>query len=601
MKLQTQWDLSKLGKGINDPRFKKERVLVLEKVQAFAKKWGKDKSFLNDEKKLRKALDQYNDIAEIGNKESLYLFLALSLNGGNIELQAAAKKLDDFGNQLSEYIRFFMLELAQTEKKYQKIFIQSLELKPYHQLLKDLFASAQHNLSEKEEKILSLKSGVASGNWAAMLDEFLSQEEETIWLEKTISGKTKIIKEKVPFEKILSELSSPKKKIRESAEHAMNKVLVRLAPIAEKEMNSLLEDKKINDELRSFARPDTARHLAEGVSPEIVDTLRTVVAKNFSLAHDFYRLKAKLLKQDSFRYAERNLRYGKLHKKYSYQESVRIVEQAFSRIDTEFVNIFQGLVSSGAVDVFPKKGKTGGAFCASHGVLDPIYIMLNYTETARDVTTLAHETGHAIHASCARGELQLNYTPPMATAEVASTFCEDFVFEEMLAGVSDEERLVMMLDKLQDQINTIFRQIAAYNFEFELHHAFREAGYLSRDAIGKIFNTHMQSYLGKKVRFDSDSALGWIYWGHFRSPFYVYSYAMGLLCAKAMQSKLKKDPSFIKEIKEFYQTGSSLSPKEIFAKMGVDITKADFWQEGIDEIGELLKETKKLAKKLKRI
>jgi oligoendopeptidase F len=153
--------------------------------------------------------------------------------------------------------------------------------------------------------------------------------------------------------------------------------------------------------------------------------------------------------------------------------------------------------------------------------------------------------------------------------------------------------------KLNSDVSTIFRQVACYRFEQELHQTFRAKGYLSKNEIGKIFLKHMKSYMGPTVIQSPGAENWWVYWSHIRNFFYVYSYASGLLISKAMQNKVKQDPAFIEKVKVFLAAGSSASPKDIFAKMGIDITDKKFWTNGLTEIDGQLKEAEKLAKKLK--
>ena len=189
----------------------------------------------------------------------------------------------------------------------------------------------------------------------------------------------------------------------------------------------------------------------------------------------------------------------------------------------------------------------------------------------------------------------------MCTAEVASTFCEDFVIDELLTDADDEMKLVMMINQLEDKVATIFRQIAAYNFEKELHEEFRKKGYLPGKEIGELFNKHMKSYMGDAVSFDEDSGRGWIYWSHFRSSFYVFAYAMALLVSQYAKKQLTNDPSYLMKINEFYETGSSKSPDMIFKSLGIQVNNDKQWMEGINQVRELLKQTTKLAKKLGKI
>jgi oligoendopeptidase F len=307
------------------------------------------------------------------------------------------------------------------------------------------------------------------------------------------------------------------------------------------------------------------------------------------------------MKVDKIAYHERSVSSGEIKQQFDYKKSVALVGQAIEGIDSDFYNIYKDMIDGGRVDVFPKKGKRGGAFCMYWGYSDPVYVMLNHTNRVTDVTTLAHEMGHAIHGTLTKKESAINYNTPMFVAEIASNFCEEYVFDLISGDLSDKERLILNMEKIGSFVSSTQRQVAAYNFERQIHDEFRKEGYLSKEHIGKIFTKHMKSYMGNSVSQDVGSENWWVYWNHFRSPFYVYTYASGLLLANAMRSKVSENPEYITSIKKFFSTGTSISPKDLFDSIGIDITDPHFWQAGIDEINDLLKETKKLAKKLGKI
>jgi oligoendopeptidase F len=228
--------------------------------------------------------------------------------------------------------------------------------------------------------------------------------------------------------------------------------------------------------------------------------------------------------------------------------------------------------------------------------------MLNHTDELKDVRTIAHESGHAINSELMKKRCDtLSCGMVLSTAEVASTFMEDFVTERLLKEADDEAKLSLMMDKLNEEISTIFRQIACYKFEQMLHKEFRNRGYLSKEEIGEIFQKNMAAYMGDAVKMSPGSENWWIYWSHIRRFFYVYSYASGLLISKALQSKVRKNKSFIKDVKEFLASGTTDSPKNIFAKLGIDITKKEFWDNGLKEVEDLLDKTEAFARKLKKI
>lgn len=597
MKLQTTWNLSGLGSGINDPAFIQERELMKKKYTSFARKWKKDKSFLTDEKSLKKALDQYEKLSNLGTKELTYIYLMRQVDSSNIDLQKAEKKAEEFFQSLTKDIRFFTLELGTIEIKKQKQFLKSSILENYKHFLENTFDQSKYRLSEKEEHILSLKSGVSHGNWQSMLEQFLSKETREVLIQEN----KKNIKKEQTFAQIQALIHHKNKRVRDTAAVAMHDILNSYSDLAEKEFNSILENKKINDDLRGYERADHARILSDDVTFDIVDTMTEVVTDNFSLAKGYYKLKSQLMKTEKLQYHERNVSLGEIKQEFNYEKSVELVGQAIQGIDPEFHDIYQDMIQDGRVDVFPRKGKRGGAFCMYWGHSDPVYVMLNHTDRVTDVTTLAHEMGHAIHGTLTKAETPLNYDTPMFVAEIASNFCEEYVFDLISENLSDKERLILNMEKIGGFISSVQRQVAAYNFEREIHNEFRKEGYLSKETLGKTFTKHMKSYMGPAVSQDPGSENWWVYWGHFRKPFYVYTYASGLLLANAMRAKVSENPEYISSIKKFFSTGTSISPQELFNSIGIDITDPHFWQSGIDEIKDLLKETKKLAKKLGKI
>ena len=186
----------------------------------------------------------------------------------------------------------------------------------------------------------------------------------------------------------------------------------------------------------------------------------------------------------------------------------------------------------------------------------------------------------------------------MSTAEVASTFFEDFAMQEMLWDQWDDQKLALMMLKLWDEVSTIFRQVAAYQFETALHHAYRERGYLWYAEIWEIFGRHMASYMWESVAQSVWSQNRWIHRSHFRSYFYVYSYASWLLISKSLQKQYRSDHQFLDKIQYFLAAWSSESPQQLFAKMGIDSTQSAFWQQWCDEFEQLLAQAEQLANKV---
>src|SRR3989339_51697 len=594
-KKQIIWDLTSLLSGDNDPKIEEEKKLIEQEAYGFINKWKDRDDYLQEPSILKEALDESEKMSRNYGDVGFYFWLRTSQDQNNPELKAKENKLHDFYQKIANDMRFFGMRVAKIPESEQGKFLEYEGLNEYKHYLETSFTEAKYLLSEKEENILSLESKAGFSNWVDMVESFLSKEEGEIISENSE-------REIKPLAEIMSLLSSQSKETRDSASEVLNKILKKHSDVAEHEINSILHSKKVDDDLRGIERPDLERHISDDIDSEVVDALIDSVSSRFDTAKKFYQLKAKLMGVDKLKYHERNVPYGNIDKKYSYEDASNLVLKVFKKLDKQFFDIYDGFIKKSQIDVYPRKNKRDGAFCAGNLITQPTYILLNHADKLHDVLTIAHEAGHGINSELMKEKQNaLNFGTPMATAEVASTFMEDFVLEDILEGADDELRLAIMVDKLNGDISTIFRQIACYQFEQELHKDFREKGYLSKEDIGKIFQKNMSAYMGDFVEQSEGSENWWIYWGHIRSFFYVYSYASGLLISKSMQNSVKEDPKFIEEVKEFLSAGLSDSPKNIFKKLGIDITDKIFWKKGLDEVDALLNETETLAKKLGKI
>lgn len=592
MDIRTEWDFSELTKS----DFSEERKKIEKAFLNFRDKWKNNSEYLEKPEVLKEALDEYNEILENQvhcGSEGYYYFLRSEIEENNTEVRAKYGEVTDLMIKLGNEIMFFSLTLAKVSEEKQKEFLKSDLLKEYKHFLEVLFANSKYYLEEGEEKILNLKSKPANELWAKMVSSLLSKEtREVLDNEGKISEKN--------YSEMLSLLENSDKKIREDSAQKLNEIFDKYIDVAEFELNALLEDKKINDGLKGAKRPDEFRNVENDLESEIVDNLVTAIIKRNDISRKYYKLKSKLLGLDKLKYYEKTLGYGETSKRFNYEDSVNLISKVLYSLEENFGDIFDKYNKNGQVDVFPKKGKRGGGFCSHWSINHPTYIMLNHTNSLRDVLVIAHETGHGINNEYMKKQKGIYFDTPFATAETASTFMEDFVFRELLKNTDDEEKLSILMQKINDDISTIHRQIGIYKFEMELHDSYRKEGYLSKDRIGEIWRKNMEEYLGEFVDC-SEAGNWWIYVPHIRYYFYTYAYAFGLLVSKSMQKMVREDKSSIEKVKEFLSTGTSESPKNIFMKMGIDITDKEFWNKGLDEMEELLNETEELAQKLGKI
>jgi len=593
--MQTTWNLNDLFTSDNDPAIELEKQKLQKQANDFVAKWEHRTDWLENATSLAQILTDYESWKADGGlygKVGYYFFLRTSQNLLDSELKAKQNQINEQSTRIANQMQFVELRISNISKEAQQRFLTSSELAHFKHFLERIFAQKKHLLSEKEEKIVS-SFAFHTEKWSGMVAQLLSKEEAFV--------DNKLL----TFEEILAKTYGKSETTRDEAAKQFNQIILKHSDVAEHELNALLQHKKITDELRGFARADSARLFSDDINEKIVDTLLNTLQKNISISRDYYVLKAKLLGKQKLAYHERNVSYGSISKTYTFEEAVVILRRVFSKLGNEFLAIFNTYLEQGRIDAYPAKGKRGGAFMtADGGITNPIFILLNFTGSLQDVQTFAHEMGHACNYEMMKKTSNaLTWETSYLTLESPSTFMEDFVSEDILAHTTDkEEKLSILMSKINTDVSTIFRQTSLYEFELELHAEFRKKGYLSRTEIGSLFQKHMANYTGEAVEQSEGSENWWIYVQHIRYMFYVYSYAAGLLISKSMQKRLKENLQFIEHIKQFYSSGMSKSPLHILQDaLGIDATKSDVWQEGLDQTAQLLKQAQQLAKDLGHI
>lgn len=584
-KIKKEWDFSMFYKGKNDPNIEKDLMATERAYASFARKYEKNDSYLKSAHKLAQACRDYETLLASPKAVRPYAYFGLLKikNSSDDEVTAKLTKVDDRLTNAGNKLVFFKLSLGKIPPVTQKQYLKHSALMPYRYFLEKVFARSKYHLPEGEEKLLSLVSTPAYDMWRNAFDKLLSNQ--VIEFE----GK------KMPINEALGQLSQLPTKERRLLDSAIAKQLKEVAFLAEAEINAIYNLKKIKDEVRGYDKPYSAMIIGNEDDIQVVERLVDTVQKYYRISHRFYKAKAKILKLKKLTYADRVAPVGTTTRKYSFDETVEILRSAFSKVGDNYVKTLDQYLQKGQVDVFPKKGKQGGAFCWGNTGI-PTVVMLNHTNSFASVTTFAHEMGHAFHTELSKGQPTIYQSYTTSVAEVASTLFENFAFDEVFKTLTEEEKVVALHDKINNTISTIMRQIACFSFELDLHQKIREEGYVSSRDIATCLNKHMSAYLGPIVKMKENDGYFFTNWSHIRRHFYVYTYAFGELVSRALYSKYKKDRTFMKDIEKFLSAGGSMPPKDIFKSIGIDISDPKFFEDGLLEIEAELKELEKLIR-----
>jgi len=587
------WNLSLLYSSPKDPQIEKDVTAFESEVKTFADRYDIKNSkgelvCFSDDNIFLDALKLYEKIsANQSMKALLYFMYSTHMDARNNDASAKLALLENRITVALSNIVFFSVSLSKISLTRQKELLADKKFAHFKVFLERIFSDAKYMLSVAEEKIMSVKDLPARSMWVSANERILSTQ--------TVSWKGKQIPVQAASQLIPN---LPTAAERKKLFFSLTSTLKKIAPFAEAEINAVFTDKKINDELRKYATPYETTVVSYRNDPKVVDQLRKVVTDNVKVAHDFYRLKAKLLKQKSLAYYDRGAKIGVTKSKYTFDKTISILKDIFGSIDPQFKSILEGYIKNGQIDVLPRVGKRGGAYCSS-SYHNPTFILLNHTDDLHSFTTCAHELGHAFHFELSQIQSALYSDISTSLAETASTLFESIAFREIYKTLSDKEKIIVLHDRINDDISTIFRQIACFNFELDLHAALRAKGYLSKEEIADIHNKNMSMYLGPVFNLKQDDGYFFVTWPHIRNFFYVYTYAYGMLVSKALLRRYKKDPSFWKKIEQFLSAGGKDSPENILKEIGIDVSSPDFFKEGLMEIADDIKELERLTKKVK--
>ncbi len=558
--IKEQWNLKKqYYKSDSDKQIELDIEYTIKRYNDFALKWRKQ-DFTGKSPILLLALTEYEALCADPrlSKVARYFSLRSELNATDSKADKALALLQKRIRPASNNLMFFTLELGKIPSNKQKEFLNDPSLIHFKYFLKRIFENAKHDLTEAEEKIISLKAQPLS-LWSQMTDKLISTS-EVVWQSKPLP---------LPeaFETIETLPSGKKPKLWDIIISKVDSFGIS----SEFEFNAIITDVRNEDALRKYSKPYSATALAyEHNEKSIEELVEVMSSEGFVLSRKFYTLKAKYHGVKTIPYA---CKYDAIDVEptIDFSEALLVCRDVFYQVNPLYGEIFDKMLKDGQIDVFPKKGKRGGAFM-SNQTGHPVNVLLNHTSTMKALETLAHEMGHAVHASRSATNSALYDGHSIVTAETASTLFENLVFNAIYAQAPEAVKLVLLHDKLTRDIATMQRQIAFFNCELEIHNTIHDKGAMTHEELKRCMYKHLVSYLGKSVKIELLDGASYVYVPHLRYGFYVYSYTFGHLMSSIIARNYQADNSYRKEIDIFLTSGSMDTVDNIFKKIGIDTT-----------------------------
>ena len=580
------WDLSDLYSSLDDARINIDIEELKSMIYNFRKYKGRIAS-LNG-KELYKALIEYENIEELMSKLASYSYLKYSENLASEENIKFYQRIKEELTVFYADILFFTLELNKIpDDRLEELFAESKSLTVYKQVIDDIRVEKPHQLNERLEKLFLDKSITSSDAWVRLYDEIMDN------MEFEYKG------EKYNKTEILTLMNSNNDKVREETSKIFGETLGKSAKIFALITNTLAKDKEINDKWRNFKTPISSRNLSNLIEDDVVETLRETVKNNYkNTAHRYYKWKAKELGKEKLDYYDRNspLPYND-DKTYTYEEAKELVLSAYSDFSPTMAEIGKKFFDNNWIDVPTRQGKMSGGYMMPTTPKVHPYILLNFQGKSDDVSTLAHELGHAIHQTLADKNGYLMSRTPLTLAETASVFGEQLAFRKILNQEQDlQKKKAILAGKIEDMLNTVVRQIAFLEFETKVHNE-RKNGELPLERINEIWLETQKESLGEDVfNFNEEYKYYWMYIPHFiHSPFYVYSYAFGDCLVNSLYNiYLEKPEGFEEKYLNLLKAGSTKRYDQLLKPFDLNPKTQEFWQNGINVITNFIDELEKM-------
>ena len=538
---------------------------------------------------LLQALVAYETLQERIGKPQMYAQLLFAADSDSDTNKSLSQKAAEFGNLMARQLLFFELEIMTIADEVFASLSGDDRLANYRHFLENVRKFRSHTLPEREEQLLKRKDLTGADAFSRLFDELSASFRYRL----TIAGEER----EFTGEELLGLLHHHDPAVREQAfatflvRHEENGIVYSAV------FNDITLDHSQELELRGYATPMEPTNIANEIDAPVVERLMTVSEANYSLARDYFRLKARLLKLPKLKNTDIYAPVGEACRSYTFAEAKELVLAAYREFNPAYGPIIEAFFSERRIDALPRPGKSGGAFCMGMTPSLPPYVLLNFTGNLRDVATIAHELGHGLHFVLAGEQTMLNYHAPLPLAETASVFGEMLLTRYLLGRETDPAvKTALLCAKIEDIIATTFRQNVLTRFEERLHLERRE-GLLTTSRICSLWWEENDRLYGDAVSMIEPYRWGWSYISHFiHTRFYCYSYTFAeLLVLSLYGNYLREGAAFIPRYEAILRSGAALSPADTVRPAGIDLLDPGFWQKGYDFLRELIEELQGLV------
>jgi oligoendopeptidase F len=585
----TGWDLSELLPSTEETVVSARLAELEENVAAFVAK--RDRLSPNlDPAEFLALMRQYETLVEQVYKLGAYGNLWFSADTQSQAALTYRNRMQQVYTDVQNRTLFFDLWWKElSDEQAAALLPQGEENADFRHYLIDLRRTKPYTLDEKSEQIVNLKDA----NGMETVITLYSMLTNRLEFQLEVDGERKTLTR----DALMSYVHSPRPELRAAAYQELYRVYEQEANILAQVYVSRVRD-WYNEQvgLRNYSSPIAVRNVANDIPDAAVDALLEVSRANVGVFQRYFKLKAGWLGMEKLRRYDIYAPLAGSDREVAYGNAVETVLDTFEHFHPQIAEQAARVFNQNHIDSEVRKGKRGGAFCATVLPSMTPWVLMNYTGKVRDVATLAHELGHAIHSMMAEEHSVLTQHATLPLAETASVFAEMLLTERLLAEERDPMvRRELLATSVDDMYATVMRQAFFVLFERDAHDAIMANK--SPQELHDLYMANLREQFGDSVEIPPEFQYEWVSIPHiYHTPFYCYAYSFGQLLVLSLYRRYQQEgeafkPGYLKLL----AYGGSARPEQILSEAGIDMTDPAFWQGGFDVVKAMIDELEAIA------
>jgi len=591
--MELNWSLKEVYPSFDSEEFKKDLenlTEVIENINIWATNVVKDKE--NLVKKLDEYINKFTAVTTLSSKLSIFINLSVSVNTKD---KVALKYSDILENKLTNLVESSVkLErYISNIENIESIINESELLKEHEFILKTVIEQSKYLLGDKEENIIANMKNTGSNAWIKLKDNLIS----TLLVEIEENNEIK----EVPLTVVLNMAYDKDSEVRKKAYEAEIKSYKKVEEGVAAALNSIKGEVITVCDFRGYKSPLDKTLIDSRMNEESLEAMFSAMKESMPVFRKYLRRKGEMLgHKNGLPFYDLYAPVCEADMKFSYEEGAKFVEKNFRTFSDHLGDFAKKAIENNWIDVKPREGKVGGAFCENIHFIGESRILLNYGDNFGDVVTLAHELGHGFHGECLNDETTLNSDYPMPIAETASTFCETIIKKSAIKDATKDEALAILETEISDCTQVIVDIYSRFLFEKSLFEARKESSLSVEEIKELMLNAQKEAY-GDGLDPNFLHPYMWAWKPHYYDAeynYYNFPYAFGLLFAKGLYAEYQKSgQTFAKDYEKLLSITGKNKIEDVAKVMGIDINDKSFWSNSLKTIEEDINEFIELSNK----